>query len=99
MLAALMFCAALLLILPFVVGRLGLGRCLAFVLAEAAEVELGSVPGASSGSTSGSSLGSSSHSPSPSPDCATAPSSLPFLLSFLWALPPDLFSMSRSQSI
>ena len=28
-----MFCAALLLIVPFLVGRLGLGRCLAFVLA------------------------------------------------------------------
>ena len=67
--------------------------------AEAAEVELGSVPGASPGLTSGLSLGSSSGSSSPSPDCATAPSPLPFLLSLLRALPPDLFSMRRSQLI
>ena len=90
---------------PFLLAGWGSGAALPLCLpgsvatAEAAEVELGSVPGASPGSTSGSSLGSSSDSPSPSPDCATAPSSLPFLLSFLRALPPDLFSMRRSQSI
>mgnify|MGYP006876896686 CR=1 FL=1 len=102
-LAALAFCAALLLLLPFLVviqlAGWGSGAALPLRLpgsvatAEAAEVELGSVPGASLGSTSGSSLGSSSHSSSPSPDCATAPSSLLFLLSLLRALPPDLFAL------
>ena len=96
---------ALLCFFPFLLAGWGSGAAFplrfpgSVATAEAAEVELGSVLGASPGSTSGSSLGSSSGSSSPSPDCATAPSPLPFLLSLLRALPPDLFSMRRSQLI